>query len=345
MNKADISAMEVSELCAFVRELGEPAFRGKQLFSWIHQKNETDFGKMSNLPKGFREKLSECAKLSFVTLLDTRVSKEDGTVKFLFSMPDEETVESVLMRYQHGYAACISTQVGCKMGCAFCASTIGGMVRNLTAGEMLSQIYEMQRNIDGRIGSVVLMGSGEPLDNYENVLRFLRLVHDPLGQNLGQRHITLSTCGLIDQIYALMDENLQITLAVSLHAPNDQIRNRLMPVSRKYPMDRLLACCKEYADHTKRRITFEYALVRGVNDSADCARELSERLRHMLCHVNLIPVNEVRERGFQRSGDEAVKRFSSILSERGIETTVRRRLGSDINAACGQLRRAYHSKS
>lgn len=230
------------------------------------------------------------------------------------------------------------------MGCQFCASTLDGVERSLTAGEMLSQVYEIQKDCGERVSGVVLMGSGEPLDNYENVLKFLRLINDRKGQNMGQRHITLSTCGLIDKIYELAEENLQITLAVSLHAPNDGIRNSIMPISRANPMDTLLSACRAYAEKTKRRITFEYAMMQGVNDSDACARELAGRLRHMLCHVNLIPVNDVKERAFVKSSDERVRRFAAILQDNSVETTVRRRLGSDIDAACGQLRRGYLKK-
>ena len=272
------------------------------------------------------------------------VSQKDGTRKYLFALENGSVIESVLMKYEYGNTVCISTQAGCRMGCQFCASTLDGVERSLTAGEMLSQVYEIQKDCGERVSGVVLMGSGEPLDNYENVLKFLRLINDRKGQNMGQRHITLSTCGLIDKIYELAEENLQITLAVSLHAPNDGIRNSIMPISRANPMDTLLSACRAYAEKTKRRITFEYAMMQGVNDSDACARELAGRLRHMLCHVNLIPVNDVKERAFVKSSDERVRRFAAILQDNSVETTVRRRLGSDIDAACGQLRRGYLKK-
>lgn len=336
--------MDSAELEQLLIEMGEPKFRAKQLFEWIHGKHAADFAEMTNLPKTLREKLESTAKLPRTEAVRKLVSQKDGTRKYLFALENGSVIESVLMKYEYGNTVCISTQAGCRMGCQFCASTLDGVERNLTAGEMLSQVYEIQKDCGERVSGVVLMGSGEPLDNYENVLKFLRLINDPKGQNMGQRHITLSTCGLIDKIYELAEENLQITLAVSLHAPNDGIRNSIMPISKANPMDMLLAACRAYAEKTKRRITFEYAMMQGVNDSNACARELAGRLRHMLCHVNLIPVNDVKERAFVKSSDERVRRFAAVLQENSVETTVRRRLGSDIDAACGQLRRGYLKK-
>lgn len=336
--------MNSTELEQLLIEMGEPKFRAKQLFEWIHGKHAADFAEMTNLPKTLREKLESTAKLPRTEAVRKLVSQKDGTRKYLFALENGSVIESVLMKYEYGNTVCISTQAGCRMGCQFCASTLDGVERNLTAGEMLSQVYEIQKDCGERVSGVVLMGSGEPLDNYENVLKFLRLINDPKGQNMGQRHITLSTCGLIDKIYELAEENLQITLAVSLHAPNDGIRNSIMPISKANPMDTLLAACRAYAEKTKRRITFEYAMMQGVNDSDACARELAGRLRHMLCHVNLIPVNDVKERAFVKSSDERVRRFAAVLQENSVETTVRRRLGSDIDAACGQLRRGYLKK-
>ncbi len=344
MEKADIKSMNIQELEAFLAKLEEPKFRGRQIFDWLHQKQADSFGEMTNLSKALREKLAEQAKLSGVEMVQKLVSQADGTRKYLFALENGSVIESVLMKYEYGNTVCISTQAGCRMGCRFCASTIDGVERSLTAGEMLSQVYAIQKDCGERVNGVVLMGSGEPLDNYDNVLKFLRLINDPKGQNMGQRHITLSTCGLVDKIYELAEENLQITLAVSLHAPNDAIRNQTMPISKVYPMNRLLQACRDYVNQTKRRITFEYAMIQGLNDSDDAARELAGKLRHMLCHVNLIPVNDVKERSFVKSSDDRVKRFAGILQENGIETTVRRRLGSDINAACGQLRRGYMKK-
>lgn len=336
--------MDSAELEQFIIEMGEPGFRAKQLFEWIHGKHAADFAEMTNLPKTLREKLESTAKLPRTEVVRKLVSQKDGTRKYLFALENGSVIESVLMKYEYGNTVCISTQAGCRMGCQFCASTLDGVERSLAAGEMLSQVYEIQKDCGERVSGVVLMGSGEPLDNYENVLKFLRLINDRKGQNMGQRHITLSTCGLIDKIYELAEENLQITLAVSLHAPNDGIRNSIMPISRANPMDTLLSACRAYAEKTKRRITFEYAMMQDVNDSDACARELAGRLRHMLCHVNLIPVNDVKERAFVKSSDERVRRFAAILQDNSVETTVRRRLGSDIDAACGQLRRGYLKK-
>lgn len=341
MAKQDLKSMSLEELQMFIGSIGEAKFRAKQIFEWLHKKQAGDFEEMTNISKNLREKLSNEAKISYVKILEKHVSKQDNTTKYLFALENDNIIESVLMRYNYGNAVCISTQVGCRMGCTFCASTLDGVERNLTAGEMLSQIYEIQKDTGERVSSVVLMGSGEPLDNYDNVLKFIRLLNDKDGLNIGQRHITLSTCGLIEKMYNLADEGLQITLAVSLHAPNDEIRNKIMPISKKNNMERLLEACKYYSDTTKRRITFEYAMINGVNDSIDCARELSEKLRNMLCHVNLIPVNDVKERNYKKSSGETVEKFAEFLNSKGIETTVRRKLGSDINAACGQLRKGY----
>lgn len=340
MERRDIKSMTLKEIQEDFLQVGEKSFRAKQVFSWLHQKQAESFEEMSNLSKEFRKRLQDTYFISSVKELQ-RLESSDGTKKFLFSVDEENVIESVLMEYSYGFAACISTQVGCRMGCSFCASTLGGLVKNLTAGQMLSQVYTMQKVCGGRIGSIVLMGSGEPLDNYESVLRFIRLINHPDGLNLGQRHITVSTCGLTDRIYDLAKEELQITLAVSLHAPNDKIRNHMMPISKRYPMDQLLEACQFYSMKTKRRVTFEYALSNGVNDSDENAKELAGKLKNMLSHVNLIPINNVEEREYLRSSQERIRSFSEILKNRGIETTVRRELGSDINAACGQLRRSY----
>jgi len=339
----DIKSLYMEEIEDMLKEMGEPKFRAKQIFTWLHQKKAVSFDEMTNLSKPLREKLSEKMHISKFEIADKKVSS-DGTAKYLFLLEDGNVIESVLMRYSYGNAVCVSTQVGCRMGCAFCASTLNGLERNLTAGEILTQVYEISRDIGERISSVVLMGSGEPLDNYDNAVRFVRLLNSKDGADIGQRHITLSTCGLADRIDRLKEEKLQITLAISLHAPNDEIRNRTMPVSKRYDMETLLLSCRQYAEETKRRITFEYALIKGVNDSAECAKELASRLKGMLCHVNLIPVNDVKERDFVHSSEEKIRAFADILMGRGIETTVRRKLGSDINAACGQLRRGYISK-
>ena len=341
MEKVDIKSMDITELQELLQELGEPKFRAKQLFDWLHAKQVDSFAEMTNLSKSLREKLGETAAINGVKIVRRLVSQIDGTRKYLFALSDGAIIESVLMKYEHGNTVCISTQVGCRMGCKFCASTLDGVERGLTAGEMLSQIYAIQKDCGERVHGTVLMGSGEPLDNYDNVLKFLRLINDPNGQNMGQRHITLSTCGLVEKIYALAEENLQITLAVSLHAPNDEIRTQTMPVAKLYDMDRLLQACRDYAEKTKRRITFEYALIHGVNDGDAHARELAGRLRDMLCHVNLIPVNPIKERDFVQSNHQAIQSFKNLLEKNGINVTIRREMGRDINGACGQLRKSF----
>ena len=336
--------MTLEELQELMAQMGEAKFRAKQIFGWLHDKQVHTFSEMTNLSQTLRAKLEAETKIGGVTMVERLLSKEDGTRKYLFALENGSVIESVLMQYDYGNTVCVSTQAGCRMGCRFCASTLDGVERSLTPSEMLSQVYEIQKDLGQRISGVVLMGSGEPLDNYENVLRFIRLLNDPAGQNMGQRHITLSTCGLIEKMYDLAEENLQITLAVSLHAPNDEIRRQIMPVAKANPMDRLLKACVDYAEHTKRRITFEYALIQGVNDSDACARELGGKLHGMLCHVNLIPMNPVKERNFTKSSAAQVQRFAQLVQHSGVETTIRRRLGSDIDAACGQLRRKYMQK-
>ncbi len=331
---------EISELCA---ELGEPKFRAKQLFSWL-QSGVTDFDQMTNIPKAMREKLAAVGYIANAEIECKFESKLDETVKFLFKMNDGLNIESVLMKYQHGYSICISTQVGCRMGCSFCASTINGLDRSLTASEMLAQIMAAEKSCGIRISNIVLMGMGEPFDNYDNVLRFLKLVSHEWGLNIGMRHISLSTCGKVDGIYKLMEEKLQLTLSVSLHAPNDGIRTRIMPVNKKWCVDELLIACRNYISVTGRRISFEYAMLKDVNDTDACANELADKLRGMLCHVNLIPANEVRENDYVRSDAARLARFKSILEKRGITTTVRRTLGADISASCGQLRQKYENK-
>lgn len=337
----DIKSMELKELSGLMAELGEPGFRAKQVFSWIHEKKTAAFDEMTSLPKSLRERLAGMFYISGAEILGKYVSKADGTVKYLFAFEKDTIIESVLMKYEYGAAVCVSTQAGCAMGCTFCASTLGGMSRNLSAGEMLSQVYEASRDSGETVNHVVLMGSGEPLDNYGEVMKFIRIINAAEGMNLGQRKITLSTCGLADMIEKLADEELQITLAVSLHAPDDVIRNKIMPISRKYPMGELLAACERYAQRTGRRVTFEYALIKGVNDSDECAEKLAVRLKNMLCHVNLIPVNDVAERRYEKSGENRIAAFAAILRAGGINATVRRELGSDINAACGQLRKRH----
>lgn len=333
--------MTPEELQKEMESIGEAKFRAKQIFRWLHVKYAENFEEMTDLSENLRNKLNDNYIIGGVKIVRKLVSKEDNTTKYLFELENNYIIESVFMQYSYGNTVCISTQVGCRMGCTFCASTLDGVEKSLTPAEMLAQIYAIEKDKGEKVSGVVLMGSGEPLDNYENVLKFIKLINCKDGKNMGQRHITLSTCGLIDKMYELADEQLQITLAVSLHAPNDEIRNRIMPISRAYPMEKLLEACRHYAEKTKRRITFEYALIKGVNDSAENARELASRLKGLLCHVNLIPVNDVKERNYVRSTNESIKKFEEILISRNIETTVRRKLGSDIDAACGQLRKRY----
>ena len=339
MGKIDIKSMRLDELQAAFLERGLPKYRAAQVYRWLHQRGVTSFDEMTDLSKDLRAALPETFEIRSTEIALRRVSKLDGTVKYLFSLIDGETVESVLMQYHHGYSICISTQVGCKMGCTFCATGKSGFSRNLTPSEMLSEIQTAQRDAGVRISNVVLMGMGEPLDNYQNVLRFLELVSSENGLNIGMRHISLSTCGLVNRIYDLADKKLQLTLSVSLHAPNDEIRSRTMPVNRKWNVEELLKACRYYSDVTGRRISFEYAMISGVNDSDACAAELASRLRGIISHVNLIPVNDVTGTGYRKSGEDRLRKFSAILEKRGITATVRRTLGSDIEASCGQLRR------
>ena len=345
MEKCDILSMSFEELEAAVKELGEPAFRAKQIYSWLHVSCVTSFDDMTNLSKALRQKLNDNFVIFSVSIEKKLISEYDDTQKYLFRLSDGEFIESVLMKYKYGYTLCVSTQVGCRMGYKFCASTLDGVVRNLRASEILSQIYVAQRDNDIKISHTVLMGMGEPLDNYDNVMRFLELITDEKGQNMSMRHISLSTCGVVPKIYELMEKNLQLTLSVSLHAPSDEIRSAMMPVNRKWGVDELLDACRKYTDKTHRRISFEYAMVSGSNDSDDCAKLLAKKLQGILCHVNLIPVNEVRETGCKKSSRDRIESFSRILEKSGYAVTVRRKLGSDINASCGQLRRSNKKES
>lgn len=340
----NIRSMTLEEITYDFDQLKLPKFRAKQVYSWVQEKGVESFDEMTNLSKDMREKLAESYSFYNCKINTKLVSKIDDTVKYLFELYDGEYVESVVMKYKYGYSICISTQVGCKMGCTFCASAIGGFVRNLDAGEMLSEIFTAQNDLNVKINHLVLMGTGEPLDNYDNVMRMLELLTDEKGQNMSMRHISLSTCGIVPKIYGLADKKLGLTLSVSLHAPNDTIRSNSMPINHKYDIEELLKACKYYAKTTNRRISFEYAMIKGVNDSDDCALELANRLKGILCHVNLIPVNNVRETSFVKSSVERQKCFIDILASRGITATVRRTLGSDINASCGQLRASTKKK-
>ena len=333
-------SMSLEELTAWLKERGYPAFRGRQLYEWLQR--GASFDEMTNLPKDFRARLAEGASANPVRIRDAFVSKLDGTEKYLYELDDGNLIEGVLMRYHHGNTLCLSTQIGCRMGCAFCASTLEGCVRSLTPAEMLGQIIAVNRRLngDGRVGNVVLMGSGEPLDNYDNVMKFLRLMNDPRGLNMSLRGVSLSTCGLVPNMYRLADEGLPVTLSVSLHAPNDEIRKKLMPVANAYAMEDVLAACRNYVDKTGRRVIFEYAMVGDMNCEMAHADELAHRLRGLQCHVNLIPLNEVKERDALKAPTPAqVERFMKRLEERHISVTRRREMGDDIQGACGQLRR------
>ena len=343
MTNPDIKSMTEEELKSLMAEMGEKPFRAGQIFSWFHRHHVTSWDEMTNLPAKLRNRLSEYPLIS-LEKVEVQHSKVDGTAKYLFRLSDGNVIESVLMRYHHGNSVCVSSQAGCRMGCRFCASTLGGLSRNLLASEILEQIYRIQEDTGERVSHVVVMGTGEPLDNYENLIRFLRLITHPDGAGISQRNITVSTCGLVPQIYDLAEEKLQITLAISLHAPNDEIRKSLMPVANRYTIDEVLKACRSYFETTGRRITFEYSLALGVNDSAENAAELAARLKGFPCHVNLIPVNPVAERGYRRSTRDKVADFKNSLEKYGINVTIRREMGSDIDGACGQLRKKYAEK-
>ena len=344
-NKIDLLSLDKDELTKFFIQIGEPKYRASQLFTQMHKGLLLD--EMTNISKVLKAKISEIASYTLPTVEQKLVSALDGTVKYLFGLPDGNCIESVIMRYEHGITICISSQVGCRMGCRFCASTIDGRIRNLEPSELLGQIIAAERDLGERISNVVMMGIGEPLDNYDNVIKFLHLIGDPDGLNIGYRHISLSTCGIVPKINELQKENLPITLSISLHASNDEKRSEIMPINRKYNISELLDACRAYFSATGRRISFEYTLISGKNDSVEDAEELATLLNSKLrtkgssmpIHVNLIPVNEVDERDFVHSGKKAIAAFAKTLEKRGIRATVRRKLGSDINASCGQLRR------
>lgn len=342
--KRDIKSMTQAELSSAFSELGLPAFRAKQVWQWLQEKGVMSFDLMTNISKDLREKLKNEFDIFGCEVEKKSVSALDSTVKYLFRLIDGEFIESVLMKYKYGYSLCVSTQVGCRMNCAFCATGVGGFVRNLTPAEILSQIHAAQNDMNIRVSHIVLMGMGEPMDNYDNVIRFLKLVNADDGLNIGMRNISLSTCGIIPGIKKLQQEDLQLTLSVSLHAPNDEIRSRLMPVNKKYSVDELLAACREYTNATSRRISYEYAMFGGVNDSDECARELANKLKGTLSHINLIPANNVTESGLKSSTPERIKKFTEILEKSGRNVTVRRSLGVDIDASCGQLR-SKHKKA
>ena len=337
----NIRSMTLPEVTALVKELGQPAFRGKQIFTWLH-KGAASYEEITNLPKPLREALAEKYPIYAPKPVRKQESARDGTIKYLWELSDGNCVETVLMRYHYGNTVCISTEVGCLMGCAFCASTLGGLVRRLQPNEMLEQVMFTQLDSGLPINHIVLMGIGEPLDNFDNVMRFLELVNSPDGMNISMRHISLSTCGLVPKIDELAKRKLQISLAISLHGPNDEIRNRIMPVNKAYPMEELLAACRRYFEATSRRIHFEYAMIDGVNDRVCDAKEILSRIKGLPAHFNLIPLNHVEESPLKPSSKSAVAAFQKTLEEGGVTATVRRTLGGDIDASCGQLRRKYN---
>ena len=330
---------QLIELENFIKELGEPKFRAKQVFQWLYKDGGVkDWDQMTNVPKSLREKLAKEASLGILKPLQVQKSKLDGTRKYLFELEDGNAIESVFMKYKYGNSICVSSQAGCRMGCKFCASGMDGLVRDLTPGEIIGQLLAAEKDTGEKINHVVVMGTGEPFDNYENLSSFIRLLHDPNGLNLSLRNITVSTCGLVPGIRKFAEDFPQVNLAISLHAPNDEIRGRTMPVSKDYPMPELLAACREYTEKTGRRITFEYTLIKGVNDQKEHAGELVQRLKGMLCHVNLIPLNTVKESGFDTTAKKDALAFQALLEAKGIPATIRRELGDDIDGACGQLR-------
>ena len=338
----NLKSMTLPELTQIFKELNQPAFRAKQVFTWLHR-GVRSYAEMSNLPKSLRETLESQYPIQAPQVVRRQESQKDGTIKYLWQLSDGNCVETVLMRYRYGNTVCISTEVGCRMGCAFCASTLGGLVRRLEPFEMLDQVLFTQVDSGLPISHIVLMGIGEPLDNFDNVMRFLELVNSPEGMNISMRHISLSTCGLVPKIEELAKRKLQLTLSISLHAPNDAVRDTIMPVNRAYPSQTLIDACRRYYEATSRRISFEYAMIDGVNDSEENARELLRRMKGLPCHFNLIPLNHVEESPLKPSSRAAVARFQKILEDGGIPATVRRTLGGDIDASCGQLRRKYQN--
>ena len=339
--KKDIASLNYEELLLEMEAIGEKPFRGKQIYSWLHEKLVEDFSEMTNLSKALREKLENQYEIPQVEMIARQISKVDPTEKFLFERSDGNMIESVLMKYNYGNSVCISSQVGCRMGCRFCASTLDGLERNLTPSEMLGQIYRIQRLTGERVSNVVVMGTGEPLDNYDNFLKFVHMLSDSHGLNISQRNITASTCGIVPNIRRLAEEGLQITLALSLHGSNQEKRKRLMPIAYKYEIDEVLEACDYYFENTGRRPTFEYSLVKGVNDREEDARELISMLKKRNCHLNLIPVNPIKERDFEKPDRKNALEFKNKLEKNGINVTIRRERGSDIDGACGQLRRRY----
>lgn len=341
IEKVDVKSLNLKELEEFLLSLGEKKFRAKQIYEWMHIHHVTSFDEMTNLSKNLRETLKEKADLVVLKEELVQISKIDGTRKYLFALEDGNMIESVLMKYKHGNSVCVSSQVGCRMGCRFCASTLDGLVRNLTPSEILEQIYRIQESIGERISNVVVMGSGEPMDNYDNIVKFIELLTDEHGLHISQRNLTVSTCGLVPRMKQLADLKLQITLALSLHASSQEKRKELMPVANSYELSEVLDACRYYFDKTGRRITFEYSLVGGVNDTDEDAERLAKLVSGMNCHINLIPVNPIKERDYVQSDHEEILKFKNKLEKNGINVTIRREMGRDIDGACGQLRKKF----
>ncbi len=344
MDKINIIELSLEELTDYCLKNDLKKFRAKQIFSWLHEKLVDDFSEMTNVSKDIRKKLEEDFYIEKLEVVDRLVSQIDGTEKYLFELKDGNVIESVLMRYKHGNSVCISTQVGCRMGCRFCASTLDGKTRDLLASEMVKEIYTIQRLTGERVSNIVLMGSGEPFDNFDNVISFLHIITNENGLHISQRNITISTCGLVEKIIELADLKMNVTLAISLHASDDETRRELMPIANKYSIEEILKACKYYFETTKRRVSFEYSLVYGVNDDLEHARKLAALLKNTNSHVNLIPVNPIKERDFKRSNKKEIDAFRRYLEEHGVNATVRREMGSDIQGACGQLRKSYIDK-
>lgn len=341
MELTDIKSLDLDELTEYIVSLGEPKFRAKQLYEWMHIRLVSGYDEMTNIPASLKAKLKENTFYASLYPERVQVSKEDGTSKYLFRLYDGNYIESVLMHYHHGDSVCISSQAGCRMGCRFCASTLEGLARNLYPSEMLDQIYRIQSLTGNRVSNVVVMGSGEPFDNFDNFIKFEKLLTDENGLNISARNLTVSTCGLVPRIYELADMRLQITLAISLHSPTDEMRKKLMPVANKYSISEIMDACSYYIEKTGRRITFEYSLVKGENDGSEHALILADLVKGMNCHINLIPVNPIKERDYRQSDTKSIKKFKDILEKNRIQVTVRREMGRDIDGACGQLRKRY----
>ena len=341
MEKKDLKSLRYQEVLDEMAVMGEKAFRGKQIYQWMHEKLVSTPDEMGNIPAKLKERLKEEYEFSSLQIIDVFTSGIDGTQKYLFRLQDGNVIESVLMKYKHGNSVCVSSQVGCRMGCRFCASTLGGLTRNLLTGEILDQVYQIQKYSGERVSNLVLMGTGEPLDNYENVVKFIHMLSDEHGLNISQRNITISTCGIVPEIYHLAKEKLQITLALSLHAATQEKRKELMPIAYKYELSEVLEACRHYYEQTGRRLTFEYSLVGGVNDTDRDVQQLAQLLEGLNCHVNLIPVNPIKERSYVQSNARVVANFKTKLEKCGINATIRREMGRDIGGACGQLRKSY----